>query len=754
MEPHTRGTRPLLDGQRTAQEAQEIPERGNRGSPSGSRGPPRPAQQDRSRRRGGQSASLRAARLEEALRQCEQQAQELSDQWDEIQRLRDEVQHRRTASDAVTARRDRVAKDQQRRRELIAALEARAKDLSELESEAERAAPALAAAIRHSEKADIARDEARTALKAAEADQRLANADRDHHRKLIEKDQLQERLDRLLGAERVLKEAETHLELVKVSDKLLQQIEDAHIDVVRAEARADSAAASVEATALRDVSVRIDGRSVALSADASERIVVNDQVELVVGDLASIRVQAGSGSRDLAVERDAARAEFQRLCEKCGVADLKEAQAANEERRTAERGIEDALKAISENLRDLTVKTLRRKVEGLSEGTAGYEEHRPAIAAGDDGVNRHRPVTAAGGAAGPQDGGLPGGAAASGSAVSAEPEPEPLPPLPPDFETARRIARSNESIVAERRAECTERENAASRAAHTLKHEQLEEATVNARIDSARSAEQLASDILSAARKEQTDTDIVAALAMAAHEAENAVQSLGLAESALEAADPDSVEAKLENARDVVNRTAEDLRNTKARRNDLRISLEIRGEEGLHTRRDETVSRLRHLERGLAREESRAQAALLLHDTFAGHRQQARQRYVKPFKDRVEQLGRIVFGPTFEVDLDGDLRIVRRTLDNTTLHADQLSTGAQEQLSVLGRLACAAIVNQSGDGAPVMIDDALGWSDPERLKDMGTAIAAAGRQCQIVVLTCTPRRYSHIGNARVISLAH
>ena len=37
-----------------------------------------------------------------------------------------------------------------------------------------------------------------------------------------------------------------------------------------------------------------------------------------------------------------------------------------------------------------------------------------------------------------------------------------------------------------------------------------------------------------------------------------------------------------------------------------------------------------------------------------------------------------------------------------------------------------------------MIDDALGWSDPQRLQSMGAAIASAGKQCQIVILTCYP----------------
>ena len=106
------------------------------------------------------------------------------------------------------------------------------------------------------------------------------------------------------------------------------------------------------------------------------------------------------------------------------------------------------------------------------------------------------------------------------------------------------------------------------------------------------------------------------------------------------------------------------------------------------------------------------------------------------------------------MELDDDLGIARRTLDGITLGTDQLSTGAREQLGVISRLACAAIVSVDDGGAPVMIDDALGWSDPQRLQSMGAAIAAAGTQCQVIVLTCTPGRYSNVGQAKVLALGH
>ena len=122
-----------------------------------------------------------------------------------------------------------------------------------------------------------------------------------------------------------------------------------------------------------------------------------------------------------------------------------------------------------------------------------------------------------------------------------------------------------------------------------------------------------------------------------------------------------------------------------------------------------------------------------------------------PFQERIEQLGRLVFGRTLEVELDDDLCISRRTLGGVTLDFLDLSTGAKEQLGVISRLACASIVAADG-GAPVIFDDALGWSDPRKLDRMGAVISMAGRSCQIIVLTCTPGRYASVGSATVVQL--
>ena len=56
---------------------------------------------------------------------------------------------------------------------------------------------------------------------------------------------------------------------------------------------------------------------------------------------------------------------------------------------------------------------------------------------------------------------------------------------------------------------------------------------------------------------------------------------------------------------------------------------------------------------------------------------------------------------------------------------------------------------------PVVIDDALGYSDPQRLRRMGEVLgSAAGRagEVQVILLTCTPERYAAIPDLRTVRL--
>lgn len=640
-------------------------------------------------------------RLVVARDKFDQQASELSGQWSATEQVRSNVDRLAAASDAAALKHDSIASEQQRRQELIAELDSRTEELSELEIRAQQSAPALAAAIKHVEQTATALETARAALGVAETEQRRADEDRDHHRNRIEVEQLSERHERVVDAEKNLQEADTVLESVKIDDDLRRQIEEAHLAVVSAEA----AVASVETTASRGLTIEVNGEKVVLGAGEVQHTVVEEDLLLVVPETAEIRVRAGTGSQSLATQRRHAHQEFRRLCAAAGVANQAEARQAAEQRKDAERQRRDAQDTIKRDLRDLTVDVLRGKLAGLTKRIKAYAAERP------------------------ED-----------------------PPLPSDFDTAKQVAAAKARTVEEKRGQFNNCEQAAKSASDALQKERLNESNLAGKIEMARNAKQQAADSVASARSQRTDSTIASELAQAEENARGALESLEGAEAELSAADPESLEVRLQNAQNARRRASDDLRANEQRQIKLRITLSVRGEEGLHTRHDEAAGEFRHLEREHQRTEARAEAARLLHDAFSRRRQEARQRYSGPFKQRIEQLGRIVFNSSFSVDIDQNLRIVSRTLGGDTLRVDQLSAGALEQLAVISRLACAAIVSADGGGAPVIIDDALGWSDPDRLERMGAAIAAEGEHCQVIILTCTPGRYAHIGNATTIQL--
>ena len=147
----------------------------------------------------------------------------------------------------------------------------------------------------------------------------------------------------------------------------------------------------------------------------------------------------------------------------------------------------------------------------------------------------------------------------------------------------------------------------------------------------------------------------------------------------------------------------------------------------------------------------RARAVQLLRDVMVRHRDTTRLRYVEPFRAELQRLGRPVFGPSFEVDVDSDLCILNRTLDGCTVPYESLSGGAKEQLGILARLAGAALVAKE-DAVPILIDDALGFTDPQRLVKMAAVFDTLGERGQVIVLTCTPGRYDGIKDAQRIEL--
>jgi uncharacterized protein YhaN len=83
---------------------------------------------------------------------------------------------------------------------------------------------------------------------------------------------------------------------------------------------------------------------------------------------------------------------------------------------------------------------------------------------------------------------------------------------------------------------------------------------------------------------------------------------------------------------------------------------------------------------------------------------------------------------------------------------DKLSRGTQEQIAVLVRLAMGAMIRDKGHDVPIILDDALVFSDDARIEQMFDAINRAGRNQQVIVLTCRTRSFASLGgrNLRIV----
>jgi len=322
-------------------------------------------------------------------------------------------------------------------------------------------------------------------------------------------------------------------------------------------------------------------------------------------------------------------------------------------------------------------------------------------------------------------------------------------------ETSANLERAADALrLAETRANelAAEAQKLAGRAEHlAAEHEAAE-----ARLAEAR----LAADD---AAVEQRHTDAAQALATA--DRDRAVHDANYRD-----AQPDQVEFLLTNAREVVARTESEIKDAREALQHLAGRLEAVGDD-LADRHREAEARRDATARDLASVTARAEAAQLLRDTLLRRRDEATRAYQGPFKEQVERFGRLVFGASFGVTVDADLRIASRTLDGRTDPYAELSTGAREAVAMCVRLACAALVGPDG-GVPVIIDDALGAADPGRRRMLGALLNHAGsasvsaspgaavesaqppKPTQIIIFTCDPDRYRAVGSAQVRSLGH
>ncbi|WP_326545771.1 AAA family ATPase [Mycolicibacterium sp. ND9-15] len=584
------------------------------------------------------------------------------------------------------------------RRRLRADIEQRTTTIVDLKATVTQAAEERSRAAEVAAIAEAAAEQARDTLEMAQGRVDAARrsvqqlADRD------EADRIVARLAKIDAAHRDLASVQDELGEIRLSDEGMRTIEAAKGAVDVAKGQVELASAQIELVATADIEVRVGGQTVSLVAGEAWTANVSAETAVEVPDLLTARLMPGMPASDTQAKLDAAQAVLASALEVCGVDDIAGARTLDQRRQQLTTA-RDRLKATAEALvGDESAVLLRARLADLN-------ERQPEVAESSD---------------------VDAGAARAELDTATVAQKQVI----ADCETHRKVAEE----ASKRLGECDTRLTVA-REKLTGAHAELA----------------LALERLEAQRAVAGDDELAVEAQTHADEALRAATLVGGLSEELDRTQPAAVATALSEAVRREEELAAGHDEVADALREVSTQLKVYGTEGRKGRLDEAETEREHAAAEYSRVQRRARAAELLRSVISRHRDATRLRYVDPFRAEVERLGRIVFGDSFEVEIDSALRICTRTLSGRTVPYDSLSGGAKEQLGIVARLASAALVAKE-DSVPVVIDDALGFTDPDRLVKMGAVFNAVGGEGQVIVLTCSPERYAAVDYAQHIAL--
>ncbi|MCG7610459.1 MULTISPECIES: AAA family ATPase [Mycobacterium] len=588
------------------------------------------------------------------------------------------------------------------RRRLRAELDERAATIAELQSALAVADNETTTAREVHEAAEEAAEQALVAVQEHESRVEAARTTLTRMTERDEADRLATRLSKIDTAVRDLDQVTRELAEIALDDAGMRAIEAAAVAVERAAGQAELASARIELVAAADRDVRVDQAQVPLAAGQPWSVNTTADTEIDVPGVLTVRVVPGAPAAQTRARLDEAQNVLTAALAAAGADDVDTARALDVRRREL-LGSRDRLRATVDALTgddDLTV--LRARLTQLQAGQpdeaglfelSGPTDVTTARTDLDTAVAAHRQAVA-------------------------------------DCETSRKVVVAAAKKLSEKSTRCS---------------------VLRDKLTTAQAELTVAGGRLELQRAQTSDDELAVRAQGADDEAAATAGRVTALQTELSATEPDSVRSALDEAA----RRAEHLDN----RHEIAVEglrevaaqLKVYGTQGRKGHLDAAETEREHAHAEYLRVHRRARAAETLRSVMARHRDATRQRYADPFRLEVQRLGRLVFGDDFEVDVDSDLNIRTRTLSGRTVPYESLSGGAKEQLAIVARLAGATMVAKE-DSVPVIIDDALGFTDPDRLTKMGAVFDAVGGDGQVIVLTCSPERYSSVGAAHHIEL--
>lgn len=227
-------------------------------------------------------------------------------------------------------------------------------------------------------------------------------------------------------------------------------------------------------------------------------------------------------------------------------------------------------------------------------------------------------------------------------------------------------------------------------------------------------------------------------------------QALLAAEAAIEPLrasrqDLAGAELTLKRLRSVAQATAQEVTRHKETLADLNGQIRIQADRAIEENWQDIRDQLAAASERARRYDVEVKTLDRLRRALATARSSARDLYLKPVITELRPLIGLLFDD-ISVTFNETTLLPESVLRNGQQEeVDRLSGGMREQLSILTRLAFARLLARNGHPAPVILDDALVYSDDDRIERMFEALHSQSRDQQILVFSCRQRAFSRLG---------
>ena len=648
-----------------------------------------------------EGVSAEISRLQRALPELQQAKEQHEQRWTAIDSLQARLTAKEEEGKPLQQLLEHARSQWQRRQDAAADIARREQDLAQKQAALQPLAEHAAELQRTVQAADDTHKELQTQRRAMQHALQQARRDTAYLQDAAELARLQQLLERVQTQRAELAALRKTLADIHITAEGRKNIQAAASALDVASRTRDNAATRLSIDALQAAEFQLNGEAISLRPGAPLERQVAERLQIDIPELARITIAPAASAGELAAEVDAKQQELDTLLARYQVKTVEQAITLDEQRADAEQLLRSAQQRLQDTL------------QGADEEALQADRARRQQAC-DDALQQRDPD---------------------------QPMPASEREARAQLETASEALDACESELDQEAGRLAEQRDELTRAQSQQQQASTELNALSSVLEDKRS---------SLAQEREAEADAALEQAVTEREQQLAAITAELQQlrAQLEAEDPDSARLQRDNATQALRRAERGIIDQQQEQAVLKSRLDRAQANGLFEELEAAEQALAEAEDSLAATERRAAAAKLLWETLNAQRDASRQAYVAPLRDGIRSLGKIVFGSDFDIVLGEDWTILDVIRDGKTIPFDSLSVGAKEQLGILTRLAAARIVADQG-GVPVIIDDALGFSDPTRLQSMGAAIAAAGRDAQVVVLTCTPGRFMYLGEGGV-----